>query len=57
VFYPGRDDKSITTLEYDGVEPAAIQGLNRKLEEIRAENVELKARLEKLEQLLEQKTK
>ena len=30
-FYPGRDDKSISTLEFDGVELAAIQGLNRKL--------------------------
>ena len=32
-FYPGRDDKTISTLEFDGVELAAIQGLNRKLEE------------------------
>ncbi len=32
-FYPGRDDKSISTLEFDGVELAAIQGLNQKLEE------------------------
>ena len=32
-FYPGRDDKSITTLEFDGVELAAIQGLNEKLDE------------------------
>jgi hypothetical protein len=31
-FYPGRDDKSISTLEFDGVELAAIQGLNQKLE-------------------------
>ncbi len=31
-FYPGRDDRSITTLEVDGVALAAIQGLNRKLE-------------------------
>jgi hypothetical protein len=30
-FYPGRDDKIITTLEFDGVELAAIQGLNQKL--------------------------
>jgi uncharacterized coiled-coil protein SlyX len=36
-FYPGRDDKSITTLEFDGVELAAIQGLNRKIEEKNAE--------------------
>jgi hypothetical protein len=32
-FYPGRDDKSISTLEFDGVELAAILGLNQKLEE------------------------
>jgi len=62
-FYPGTDDKSITTLEFDGVELAAIQGLNQKLEarsqnaEVRmqtleTENAELKQRLEKLEQLL-----
>jgi hypothetical protein len=31
-FYPGRDDKSISTLEFDGVELAAIQGLNQKIE-------------------------
>jgi len=31
-FYPGRDDKGISTLEFDGVELAAIQGLNQKLE-------------------------
>ena len=65
-FYPGRDDKSITTLEFDGVELAAIQGLNEKLEgrsqkaegqieELKAENAELKARLAKLEQVINQK--
>jgi len=32
-FYPGRDDKTITTLEFDGVALAAIQGLNQKLED------------------------
>jgi len=55
-FYPGRDDKSITTLEYDGVELAAIKGLNRKLDaeaaRLRAENADLKARIERLERLL-----
>jgi len=35
-FYPGRDNKCITTLEFDGVELAAIKGLNQKLEEIAA---------------------
>jgi len=34
-FYPGRDGKGISTLEFDGVELAAIQGLNQKLEETR----------------------
>jgi len=32
-FYPGTDDKSITTQEFDGVELAAIQGLNQSLKE------------------------
>ena len=56
-FYPGRDDKGISTLEFDGVELAAIQGLNQKVEEqLKAKDAEiqqLKARLEKLEQMLE----
>ena len=32
-FYPGRDDKVITTQEIDGVALAAIQGMNQKVEE------------------------
>ena len=32
-FYPGRDDKVITTQEIDGVALAAIQGINQKVEE------------------------
>ena len=51
-FYPGRDDKRITTLEFDGVELAAIQGLNQKLEQKEKEITDLRARLEKLEKLL-----
>lgn len=61
-FFPGRDDKSITTLEFDGVELAAIQGLNQKVEDKNAtlqaqanEIADLKARLEKLEQLISAK--
>lgn len=54
-FYPGRDDTTITTLEFDGVALAAIQGLNRKLEvESKAKDAEiaeLSARLERLERL------
>ncbi len=62
-FYPGRDDKSISTLEFDGVELAAIQGLNQKVEEKETriqeqagEIADLKVRLEKLEQLMNAKT-
>ena len=62
-FFPGRDDKVITTLEFDGVELAAIQGLNEKvesgkrkaenrMERLEAENVELKSRLTALEKLV-----
>jgi hypothetical protein len=55
-FFPGRDDKGISTLEFDGVELAAIQGLNQKLSaELNrqaAENSDLKARLEKLEKMM-----
>ena len=53
----GRDDKTIATVDADGVALAAIQGLNEKLKtELArrdAENAELKARLERLERLLE----
>jgi hypothetical protein len=65
-FYPGADDKSISTLEFDGVTLAAIQGLNEKVEDrgrksddriqkLEMENAELQQRLEKLEQLLNHK--
>lgn len=51
-FGVGSDDKHIATVDADGVAFAAIQGLNQKLER---ENADLRARLEKLEQLLEHK--
>jgi hypothetical protein len=55
----GNDDKSIGTVDADGVALAAIQGLNQKLrEELNrrdAENAELRRRLERLEQRLNQK--
>jgi hypothetical protein len=51
-FYPGRDDKGISTLEFDGVELAAIQGLNLKLREKDAEIQALQRRLERLERAL-----
>ena len=62
-FYPGENDKVITTLEFDGVALAAIQGLNSKLERqlkerdteldaLRRENRALAARQEKVEKML-----
>lgn len=62
----GSDDKSIATVDTDGVALVAIQGLNAKvesgkqkaetrIEKLEAQNAELQARLEKLEQLLDKK--
>ncbi len=55
----GSDDKHIATVDEGGVALAAIQGLNQKVEsgnekihELESENTDLKARLEKLEQLI-----
>jgi len=57
----GADDKHIATVDEGGVALAAIQGLNQELGELKtelnrrdAENAELKQRLEKLEQRLNQ---
>ena len=59
-FNVGSDDRHIATVDADGVALAAIQGLNQKLEEtradnaaLRADNADLRARLEKLERLLQ----
>jgi len=63
VFNIGTDDKHIAPMDEGGVALAAIQGLNEKVEDadrkakteieaLKAENVELKARLEKLEELV-----
>jgi hypothetical protein len=60
----GTDDKSIGTLDADGVALAAIQGLNQKLEErcekadmraqnLEAENVELKRQLDEIKALVQ----
>ena len=48
-FYPGRDDKSISTLEFDGVELAAIQGLHSLVKEKDAKITALEQRLADLE--------
>lgn len=65
-FQVGSDDRHIATVDADGVALAAIKGLNEKveygrrqeanqIEQLKAENADLKTRLEKLERLLEQK--
>ena len=55
----GTDDKHIATVDESGVALAAIQGLNQKLEETLQEKeteiTELKQRLEKMEQMMNQK--
>jgi hypothetical protein len=55
-FAVGESETGITTVDADGVALAAIQGLNQKLQEelgsVRADNAALKARLDRLEQLL-----
>jgi hypothetical protein len=56
-FYPGRDDKTISMLEFDGVALAALQGLNRKLEEKDAEIQALKQSVAELKQLVSQLTR
>jgi hypothetical protein len=52
----GTDDKSIGTVDEEGVALAAIQGLNQKVESensaLRAENAGLKQRLEALEKIV-----
>ena len=51
-FGTGSDDKHIATVDADGVALAAVQALNKKLEEKTSEVEELKQRLEKMETLL-----
>jgi hypothetical protein len=52
----GGGNTTITAVDPDGVALAAIQGLNQKLEEQRAENAELKQRLSQLENILNKLT-
>ena len=56
-FNVGTDDKHISMVDADGVALAAIQGLNQKLEEQRAEHAELKRELSEIKQLLTQLSK
>ena len=52
-FYPGTDDKTITTLEADGVALAAIPGLNQKLKnQLRQKDAELKAQQRQIAELI-----
>jgi hypothetical protein len=50
----GTDERHIATVDESGVALAAIQGLNQKVEEQRAENAELKRELSEIKQLLVQ---
>ena len=50
----GESETGIATVDADGVALAAIQGLNQKLEETRAQNLEFKRRLAELERLVQQ---
>ncbi len=45
----GTDDKSIVTVDADGVALAAIQGLNSKVSKLESENENLRRRLDRLE--------
>lgn len=50
----GHDDKMIEFVDEEGVALAAIQGLNQRLEEQKAENAQLKAQLDKLNVIVSQ---
>jgi trimeric autotransporter adhesin len=55
-FNIGTDEKHIAPIDEGGVALAAIQGLNQKLEETRAENAQLKHELADIRQMLAQLT-
>jgi hypothetical protein len=52
-FNVGMDDKHIATVDAEGVAFAAIQGLNQKVEEQRAENAQLKRELAELKTMVD----
>ena len=47
LFYPGRDNKTISTLEFDGVAFAAIKALEQRTAQLQQENAALKTALER----------
>jgi len=49
----GTDERHIATVDADGVALAALQGLNQKVEEQRAENAELRQAVNELKQLVQ----
>jgi hypothetical protein len=51
-FYPGRDDKSITTLEFDGVELAAIKALVTENDQLKKKNAALEEKFAQIESRL-----
>ncbi len=53
-FQLGTDERHIATVDADGVALAAIQGLNEKVEQQRAENAELKRELAELKKRVQQ---
>ncbi len=53
IFNIGTDDKHIAPMDEGGVALAAIQGLNLKLEDARKENALLRARLDALEEIIQ----
>lgn len=52
-FYPGMDDKCISTQQADGVHFAAIKALEERTRSLAAENAELRAELETLQAIVE----
>lgn len=53
VFYRGTDDKGISTLDFDGVELAAIKGLRAAVKEKDAEIKDLKRQMDELRAMVE----
>jgi Chaperone of endosialidase len=53
-FALGQDDKHISVVDEGGVALAAIQGLNEKLEETKAENAQLKQTVDQLKKMVEE---